>query len=349
MKILTADAVPSLLTTPSYFTKKKPPERSQMTGEITWLEADKSTPASQWSSSEGLTYQDAGWAATQDGRWDRPWRDSQDLVSRAASLCLFQPREASRTQDRLQPGRLSRFFLWHPPGRETTAVFGRILSSNFRQDYGYMRTSQHTRLCESTIGECSLIKVPNWRPRRQLDRGNRRRVHAGRENHKKTTLPHRAAETGNDLTLWTLVLSQSPSLRSYVGELQPVIVQADAQRKCPVSTFHRPSAHPVKDLLHGHQTNWQHPLLHGCENQANFRTRAACSLPHRRDPYRPASGIPVRKSYMDTRASKWPGLCSASWSRRWPRTTETLSASHRLLISHWDSCTRSLSKTTSSQ
>ena len=40
----------------------------------------------------------------------------------------------------------------------------------------------------------------------------------------KTTLPHRAAETGNDLTLWTPVLSQSSSLRSYVGELEPVIV-----------------------------------------------------------------------------------------------------------------------------
>ena len=38
---------------------------------------------------------------------------------------------------------------------ETTAVFGRVSSGNFRQDYGYMRTSQHARLRESTVGECS--------------------------------------------------------------------------------------------------------------------------------------------------------------------------------------------------
>ena len=57
-----------------------------------------------------------------------------------------------------------------------------------------------------------------------------------------------------------------------------------------------PPAQPVKDHLHGHRTNWQHPLLHGCVNESYFRTRAACSPPHRRDLYRPASGVPVRKS-----------------------------------------------------
>ena len=49
-----------------------------------------------------------------------------------------------------------------------------------------------------------------------------------------------------------------------MGELEPIIVQPDAQRKCPVSTFHPPSVQHVKDNLHGHRTNWQHPLLHGC-------------------------------------------------------------------------------------
>ena len=44
---------------------------------------------------------------------------------------------------------------------------------------------------------------------------------------------------------------------------------------------------------------------------------------------------------MDTRASKRPRLCSASWFCRLP--AEILSAWHRLLISHRDSCTRCLS------
>ena len=273
-KILKADAVPTIFSLPpSYFTKKKPPERSQIMGNSTRLEADNSRVQRANVQVLKVAHQDAGRVATQDRRWDRLWRDSRDLVSRAASLRLFQPRQESRTQDRLRLGRLSRPFLWHPPGWETTAVFGCVSSSNFRQDYRYMRTSQHARLRKSTDGECSWTKVSNSRPRRQPGRGNRRRVHAGRENHRKTTLPHRAAESGNDLTLWMPVLSRSSILRSYVGE--PVIIQADAQRKCPVSTFHPPPAQPINDLLHGHRANWQHPLLHGCENPSKF-SNASC-------------------------------------------------------------------------
>ena len=191
---------------------------------------------------------------------------------------------------------VSRSFLWHPPEWETTAIFGRVSSGNFRQDYGYMRTSQHARLRESTVGECSWTNVLNWRPRRQPGRGNRRSVHAGRENRRKTILLLRTAEIGNDLTLCTTVLSQSFSLRSCVGELEPVIVQADSQRKCPIFAFYPLHAQLVKYLMHEHQTNWQHPLLCGCENQANFRTRAACSPPHRRDLYSPASRVSDRKA-----------------------------------------------------
>ena len=56
----------------------------------------------------------------------------------------------------------------------------------------------------------------------------------------------------------------------------PLLYKQMLKENVVVSTFHSPPAQHVKDLLHGHRTNWQHPLLHGYENQANFRTRAAC-------------------------------------------------------------------------
>ena len=296
-KILKADAVPTVFSQlPSYSTKKKPLERSQMTGNSTRLEADNSRL--QLANDQVLK---VGHIKTLD---ELQLKMEGEIVSEEIHKISYQERLV-----------YAYFSFDKQVGLRT--VFSLIVSQDLSFDIylgGKVLLSlavSHLVTSGKITDTCVLDNMLAFMKEQSENVPEQRfqiddlvdslavaieEDHAGRENHRTTTLPHRAAETGNDLTLWFPVLSQSSSLRSSVGELEPVTVQADAQRKCLVSTFYPLPAQPVKDLLHGHRTNWEHPLLRGCENQAHFRTRAACSPPHQRDLYRPASGVPVRNA-----------------------------------------------------
>ena len=136
-KILKADAVPIVFSLlPSYFTKKKPPERSQMTGK-------------QYSARGGLQRANdqvmkVGHIKTLD---ELQLKMKSEIVPEGIYKILYQERLVFAYFSLDKQVGLDRL--------ETTAVFGCITSGNFRQDYRYMRTSQHARLRKSTDGECS--------------------------------------------------------------------------------------------------------------------------------------------------------------------------------------------------